>query len=104
MICNPYEIIIQGKTVNGREFRPSDWAERLAGILSSFSGDHRLSYAPYVRPMVMDNIRCVAIDKQLEKIDPRVYAFLMSFADDNDLCVLDCRELLEEHYPNQFLG
>jgi hypothetical protein len=104
MICNPYEIIIQGITRSGREFRPSDWAERLSGILSTFGMDQKLSYAPYVRPMMMENIRCVAIDKQLEKIDPRVYNFLMSFARDNDLRVVDCRQLLEEHYPNQFLG
>lgn len=104
MICNPYEVIIQGMTRHGREFRPSDWAERLAGILSSFGTDQKLSYAPYVRPMVMENIRCVAVDKQLEKVDPRVYSFLMSFAKDNDLRVIDCRQLLEEHYPSQFLG
>ena len=36
MICNPYEIVIQGVTSEGRTFRPSDWAERLAGILASF--------------------------------------------------------------------
>ncbi|MBV8660271.1 MAG: DUF3579 domain-containing protein, partial [Burkholderiales bacterium] len=24
MICNPYEVIIQGITKSGREFRPSD--------------------------------------------------------------------------------
>lgn len=104
MICNPYEVIIQGITRKGREFRPSDWAERLSGILSTFGTDQRLSYAPYVRPMVMENIRCVAVDKQLEKIDPRVFGFLMSFASDNDLRVVDCRQLLDEHYPNQFLG
>lgn len=104
MICNPYEIIIQGVTSNGREFRPSDWAERLSGILSTFGTDQRLSYAPYVRPMVMQNIRCVAIDKQLEKVDPRVYNFLLSFASDNDLRIIDCRQLIEEELPSQFLG
>ncbi|MBL8507250.1 MAG: DUF3579 domain-containing protein, partial [Chitinimonas sp.] len=54
MICNPYEVIIQGLTRNGREFRPSDWAERLSGLLSTFGTDQKLSYAPYVRPMVME--------------------------------------------------
>ncbi len=104
MICNPYEIIIQGLTSNGREFRPSDWAERLSGILSSFGQDQKLSYAPYVRPLVMDGVRCVAVDKQLEKVDPRVFQFLMSFAKDNDLRIVDCRQLIDEVYPSQFLG
>jgi hypothetical protein len=95
MICNPYEIIIQGITSNGREFRPSDWAERLSGILSTFGVDQKLSYAPFVRPMVHNNVRCVAVDKQLEKIDPRVFEFIMTFARDNDLQVVDCRSLIQ---------
>jgi hypothetical protein len=95
MICNPYEIIIQGITSNGREFRPSDWAERLSGILSTFGVDQKLSYAPFVRPMVHNNVRCVAVDRQLEKVDPRVFEFIMTFAKDNDLQVVDCRSLIQ---------
>ena len=30
------EIFIQGITSDGRTFRPSDWAERLAGVMCSF--------------------------------------------------------------------
>ncbi len=104
MICNPYEVIIQGMTSSGREFRPSDWAERLSGILSTFGLNQKMSYHPYVRPMLMDGIRCVAVDKKLETVDPRVYSFLMSFAKDNDLRVIDCRTLIDEYYPSQFLG
>lgn len=103
MICNPYEVIIQGVTSNGRTFRPSDWAERLSGILSTFGHDQKMSYHPYVRPLNLDGVRCVAVDKQLEKIDPNVFSFLMSFAKDNDLRVVDCRQLIEEVYPNKFL-
>ena len=45
------EIFIQGVNAEGKVFRPSDWAERLAGVLSSFRpggakpGDH-ISYSP----------------------------------------------------------
>ncbi|WP_420106437.1 DUF3579 domain-containing protein, partial [Herbaspirillum huttiense] len=28
------EFIILGKTSDGRQFRPSDWAERLCGVMS----------------------------------------------------------------------
>ena len=41
---NPDEIVIYGTTSNGKTFRPSDWAERLCGILSSFDKGNRLSY------------------------------------------------------------
>ncbi len=97
LLCNPYEIIIQGLTSSGRTFRPSDWAERLTGILSTFGWDQKLSYSPYVRPMTVDGVRCVAVDKQLEKINPRVFAFIMAFAKDNDLRVVDCRTLIAEY-------
>ena len=32
----PRQFVIQGITVAGRTFRPSDWSERLAGAMSSF--------------------------------------------------------------------
>ncbi|MBF0803933.1 MULTISPECIES: GNAT family N-acetyltransferase [Neisseria] len=96
LICNPYEIVIHGTTGNGKVFRPSDWAERLCGILSSFDKGHRLSYHEWVRPILVDKIRCVAVDKKLEEINPPMFRFLMDFAADNDLRVMDCKALIDE--------
>lgn len=103
MICNPYEIIIQGLTNDGRIFRPSDWAERLSGVLASFGKDQKLAYHEFVRPMLLDDIRCVAVDKKLEKVNPHIFQFLLDFAHDNDLRVVDCRTLIDEVYPNKFI-
>ena len=36
------EFVIQGVTLDGKPFRPSDWAERLCGVMSAFGGDHRM--------------------------------------------------------------
>ncbi len=100
--CNLYEILIQGITQkNNRHFRPSDWAERLCGILSSFDQGHRLSYHKWVRPISIDNIRYVAIDKKLQQISPVAFNFLMNFARDNDLRILDCQALLDEQEHSQ---
>lgn len=101
LICNPYEIVIQGMTNNNKRFRPSDWAERLCGILSSFDQGHRLSYHQWVRPILVDNIRCVAVDRKLEQISATAFNFLMDFARDNDLRILDCKALLEEQENSQ---
>jgi hypothetical protein len=30
------EVVILGVTLEGKTFRPSDWAERLAGVMSQF--------------------------------------------------------------------
>ena len=96
LVCNPEEIIIHGTTGKGKVFRPSDWAERLCGILSSFNKDNRLSYHEWVRPVLLDKIRCVAIVPKLEEINPSMYRFLMDFAADNNLRVLRYSELLAE--------
>ena len=34
--AQPRQFFIQGQTLDGRAFRPSDWAERLAGAMSCF--------------------------------------------------------------------
>lgn len=82
------EIIIQGLTSAGHTFRPSDWAERLSGSLSTFGEDHRMNYSPYVRPMSINGVKCVIVEKQLQSDQPITYAFLMGFARDNDLQVI----------------
>lgn len=91
-VCNPYEILIQGMTNKGKRFRPSDWSERLSGILSSFNTG-RLSYHQFVRPLLVDNVSCVAVDKKLAELHPEMFQFLMDFAQDNDLRLIDCKDM-----------
>ena len=85
------EFVIQGVTADGKPFRPSDWAERLCGVMSAFGGDHRMQYSPYVHPVTANGIRCVVVDLRLEELEPMAYRFLLSFAKDNDLKVRDGR-------------
>jgi len=85
------EFVIQGVTQDGKPFRPSDWAERLCGVMSAFGGDHRMQYSPYVHPVTAAGIRCVVMDVRLEEIEPMAYRFLLSFAQDNDLRTRDGR-------------
>ena len=40
------EVLIQGITRDGRTFRPSDWAERLAGVMSTFPAGRRAPRQP----------------------------------------------------------
>jgi hypothetical protein len=82
-------IIIQGVTLKGRAFRPSDWSERLCGIMSTFGGDHQMRYSPYVRPLLLDGVRCVLVEEALIETEPRAYRFLLDFARDNELVLID---------------
>ena len=83
----PKEVFIQGITSQGRTFRPSDWAERLCGVLSVFGTEKRMEYSPYVQPMTSAGVKCVVVDKRLEEIEPIAFKFLLSFASDNELQV-----------------
>jgi Protein of unknown function (DUF3579) len=85
----PHRIVIQGITLSGRAFRPSDWADRLCGVMSSFGGDNQMRYSPHVRPMRLDGVTCVVVEPKLSDIEPRAYRFLLDFAKDNELVVID---------------
>ena len=97
MALLPSDVVIQGITENGRAFRPSDWAERLCGIMSSFGEDEQLRYSSHVRPTTIDGVGCVVISGQLASIEPRVHKFLMDFANDNDLNIIDPSKPISEN-------
>ncbi len=92
--------IIQGITSSGSTFRPSDWAERLAGVMSSFrppgSVANRLTYSPYVVPTFMDGVKCVVVDPRLRALQPLAWQFVLDFARDNDLATTEACLLPEE--------
>lgn len=86
------EIVIVGITTAGHTFRPSDWAERLCGCLSLFGDDQRMTYSPYVKPIIAADTKCVVVDRRLEHVDAEAFGFLMSFARDNELQLRDGRQ------------
>jgi hypothetical protein len=89
------EFFILGVTSNGRQFRPSDWAERLCGVMSCFrpegSGgpNAHLQFSPYVRPTVLNGVKAVVVNSALKDIEPLAYHFVRDFAKDNDLQIVD---------------
>jgi hypothetical protein len=87
------EFFIQGVTSNGKQFRPSDWAERLCGVMSCFRPkggmNAHLQYSPYVRPILLNGIRSVVVNEELRDIEPLAYHFVMNFAKDNDLQLIN---------------
>ena len=79
------DAVIWGITKTGRAFRPSDWAERLAGLTSAFGRDQKVTYSPYVSPVIVQGVRAVIVGHELESLEPRLWQFLLQFARDNDL-------------------
>jgi hypothetical protein len=85
--------LVLGMTSNGRAFRPSDWADRLAGVMAAFqppgSGPRtHLQYSPYVLPGLHQGQKCVKVDPAIALVEPMALPFLLNFARDNDLMLL----------------
>ncbi len=88
------EILIQGLTPDGKQFRPSDWAERLAGVMSQFrpggaQPGRQISYSPWCEPTVINGVRCVIVNSELREYEPMAWDFVLNFAKDNNLVVSD---------------
>ncbi|MFT4102777.1 MAG: DUF3579 domain-containing protein [Burkholderiaceae bacterium] len=86
--------LIVGLTTAGKVFRPSDWAERIGGVMASYRPGARtrsshLGYSPYVMPSLRGDLRCVRVDGRLNQIEPKAYQFMVGFARDNALTVED---------------
>src|SRR5260221_3323499 len=94
------EFVIKGVTSSGAAFRPSDWAERLCGVLSACGGDGRMRYSRFVHPVNSGGIKCVVVDVRLKDIEPMAYNFLLHFARDNDLEVRTGRGARREGEPD----
>jgi Protein of unknown function (DUF3579) len=88
----PREFFIQGVTLDGHAFRPSDWAERLAGAMSCFRPDgvHGgigafIGYSPLCVPRLINGVKCVIVNEALLGVEPMAWDFVMNFARDNQL-------------------
>ena len=84
------EVFILGITRDGKTFRPSDWAERLAGVMSSFRpggaqpGSH-LGYSPWCIPTAINDVKAVIVNRELRALEPMAWDFVLNFAKDNNL-------------------
>ena len=90
------EFVILGTTRDGKTFRPTDWAERLAGVMSQFRpggprrGSH-LGYSPWCVPGIRGGVKCVVVHPDLRTHEVPAWDFCVNFAKDNDLQVLPGR-------------
>ena len=88
------EVFIQGLTHDGKTFRPSDWADRLCGVMSQFRpggpqpGSH-LTYSPWCKPTVINGVKCVVVNAELRDAEPMAWDFAINFAKDNNLQTVD---------------
>lgn len=95
------KMIIEGMTLDGLVFRPSDWIERLIDTVSSYGGDRRARSGSYTGPdrrrrqvgfltaQMIDGCKCLVVDMRLRDANPVAYRFLQEFIQNNRLRILD---------------
>lgn len=84
---------ILGITQTGQIFRPSDWAERLCGIMAQFQPPgvraSHFAYSPYVMPnQTGEGTKSVDVDGAISLVQPLAYKFLLNFVRDNQLTTI----------------
>ncbi len=80
------KIKIEGITQEGQNFRPSDWAERMSGNLSTFK-KQRIHYSPLLYPLRHNGVNCLMVDLSLEESYPELFAQILEFAKVNKLII-----------------
>ncbi len=88
-------IIIVGQTIEGQKFRPSDWAERMSGALSTFGKDHRIHYSSKLQPLSLNGVKCLALNASLKDEHPGLFNHLMGFAEKNKLNVIRDTDIIQ---------
>jgi hypothetical protein len=82
---------IAGLTRDGKPFRPGDWAERLAGVITLFVREKRpgssVAATWLAVPFVKGGVRCLSVSPQLAQVCPEAFDFVMRFARDNELVI-----------------
>ena len=90
------EFFIQGVTLDDKPFRPSDWAERLAGAMSCFRPEGSaggiaayIGYSPLCEPKTVNGVKGVIVSEALRGVEIMAWDFVMNFARDNRLHVIE---------------
>jgi len=90
--------LIEGTMQNGGTLRPSDWVERVSGVMAKFGADHRLRYGA-VRPCFVKGKKCLLVQKTLEQDDPAAFEYVSAFVRSNGLQM--CDVTVETTVPNE---
>jgi len=88
----PLRLIIQGVNGRGQQFRPRDWAERLCSCLATFGPGRKPCYSPFIYVSFRSEIKSLVVEAGLWEKSPNDYDFLLSFAQENDLRMIEENE------------
>jgi hypothetical protein len=109
-------LVIEGLTVEGNVFRPSDWIERLIDTLSSYGADRRTSLRPhpghdrrcrqisFLQVQMIAGRKCLVVDTRLRDANPAAFRFLQEFIQSNRLRMQEIDTTSPSPAPSPQLG
>lgn len=89
--------VVEGITMEGKVFRPSDWIERLIDTVSTYGSDRRAHAGSYsgpdrrrqqvgfLRAQIIEGRKCLVVDARLQQANPAAFRFLQDFIQSNRL-------------------
>jgi len=87
MLSKVAEFVIQGITADGTPFESTDWAESLCDSLTRSGADGRKIHPSYVRPMMIDGVKCVVVRAALRKDNAEAFETIKRYITENRLTI-----------------
>ena len=95
MSFNERYLIVEGESSEDIHVRPHNWAERFAGNLASYDLHLRLSFSKELVPVMINNVKCLRMDRSLRDSHPEIFRDVLGFAQEHSLKVHGLEEPME---------
>ncbi len=95
MSFNDRYIFVEGASSDDVHVRPHNWAERFAGNLASYDHRLRLSFSNELVPVMINNAKCLRMDRNLRNSHPEIFKDVLGFAQAHGLKVRGLEAPLE---------
>ena len=87
MLSDVAEFVVQGITLEGEIFEPSDWAERLQDSVSAVGPSGGMDCSAYVRSVVSEGDVSLVVRIALKDVNHQAFDLIKKYISDNGLMV-----------------
>ena len=104
MLSDVAEFVVQGITVEGEIFEPSDWPARLFASLPETGPGGKKDYTQFIKPDVIDGDSSLVVRIALKDAHPQAFAIIKKFITENGLMVRSGRGARDAEQTGKYLA
>jgi len=104
MLSDVAEFVVQGITIEGGIFEPSDWAERLRVSLPEAGSSGSMDYSSYVRTDIIEGDVSLVVRIALKDVNPEAFGIIKRYISDNGLMVRAGRGSRDSERTGKYLA